>query len=68
MLKEFIGEYNNNNNCRRNSVRDIIEDFAFNITDTIDNELIELQSLVDSGELSNKEISDRISEIRALVY
>lgn len=65
MLKDLIGGYKYG---RCDTVKDMLEDIAYDITNEIDNELIELEGNVKSGLFSNEEIAERISELRKLIY
>lgn len=65
MLKDLISSYKYG---RYDTVKEMLEDVAYDITNEIDNELIELEGGVKSGLFSNEEIAERISELRKMIY
>lgn len=62
-MKEFIKEYNEKKGRGCNDIEKVINDIIEDSLDTIRSALTELSDDVETGEYSNKEISDRITEI-----
>lgn len=63
MLNDVLNSYKFG---RCNTVKELLEEVAIDLTNEIDNELIDLEN--DIATLSNKEISDRIHDLRAKIY
>lgn len=63
-VDEFNQEYNKNYNVNQCRTEWVLSDFINSAFSTIDYELSDLQSDVDSGEYSNQDIYDKIQEIR----
>jgi hypothetical protein len=62
-LKEFIEKYNEKIGRGCNDIEDVINDIVEDSLEAIRSNLRELADDVDTGEYSNKEISDRLTEI-----
>lgn len=53
---------------RCKTAKEVFEDVVDDILNEIDNELIELEEDVHTGEFSNEEIVERIKELRSKIY
>lgn len=62
-MKEFIEKYNGKIGRGCNDIEDVINDIVEDSLEAIRSNLRELADDVDTGEYSNKEISDRLTEI-----
>lgn len=61
MIEDYIKEDGN-------SLNDVLQNKVNEIFDTIDTSLMYLQSDVESGTLSNQDISNKIAEIRSMIF
>ena len=62
-MKDFINEYNEKRGRGANDIESVINDIVEDSLEVIRNNLRELSDDIDTGEYSNKEISDRLAEI-----
>lgn len=62
-MKDFIKEYNEKRVRGANDIESVINDIIEDSLETIRSNLRELADNVDTGEYSNKEISDKLTEI-----
>lgn len=62
-MKDFIKEYNKKRGYGCNDIESVINDIVEDSLEIIRRNLLELENEVDTGEYSNKEISDRLTEI-----
>lgn len=62
-MKAFIEKYNEKIGRGCNDIEDVIRDIVEDSLEAICSNLRELADDVDTGEYSNKEISDRLTEI-----
>lgn len=62
-MKEFIEKYNEKIGRGCNDIENVIRDIVEDSLEAIRSNLRELADDVDTGEYSNKEISDRLTEI-----
>lgn len=62
-MKEFIEKYNEKIGRGCNDIEDVIRDIVEDSLEAIRSNLRELADDVDTGEYSNKEISDKLIEI-----
>lgn len=62
-MKEFIEKYNEKIGRGCNDIEDVIRDIVEDSLEAIRSNLRELDDDVDTGEYSNKEISDKLIEI-----
>lgn len=65
MLDDILKKYKFGK-CK--TAKEVFEDVADDILNEIDNELIELEEDVLTGEFSNEEIVERIKELRVKIY
>lgn len=63
MLKDVLSSYKFG---KCNTVKELFEEVVIDLTNEIDNELIDIENDIES--LSNKEIIDRIRDLRAKIY
>ena len=61
MIEDYIKEDGN-------SLNDVLQNKVNEIFDAIDTSLMYLQSDVESGTLSNQDISNKIAEIRSMIF
>lgn len=66
-MKDFITEYNEKRGRGANAIEDVINDIVEDSLEAIRSNLRELADDVDTGEYSNKEISDRLIEIIEMI-
>ena len=63
-MKDFINEYNEDNYYSVRNIEDVIVDFIQSVFNSIDSDLAQLQTDVNSGSYSIQDIFDKIEEIR----
>lgn len=61
MIEDYIKEDGN-------TLNDVLQDKVNEIFDAIDTSLMYLQSDVESGTLSDQDISNKIAEIRSMIF
>lgn len=66
-INDFNQEYNKNYKTNQKRTEWVLSDFINSAFTAIDNELSELQYDVESGDYSNKDIVDKIQEIRNML-
>lgn len=62
-MKDFIKEYNEKRGRGCNDIENVINDIVEDSLEIIRSDLRELADDVNTGEYSNKEISDKLTEI-----
>ncbi len=62
-MKDFIKEYNEKRGRGCNDIENVINDIIEDSLDAIRSALTELGDNIETGEYSNKEICDRLTEI-----
>lgn len=63
-MKDFIDEYNEDKYYSVRSIEEVISDFIQSVFNSIDSDLAQLQTDVNSGSYSIQDIFDKIEEIR----
>lgn len=66
-MKDFIKEYNEKRGRGANDIESVINDIVEDSLEVIRSNLRELADDVETGEYSNKEILDRLTEIIARI-
>lgn len=63
-IQKIIDDYNKDKFYNEKNLTEIISGYISSVFSAIDDDLAQLQSDVDSGRCSNRDIFDRIQEIR----
>lgn len=63
-IDKFINEYNKDKTFKENRLFEVISDLASRAIQSIEDDLTQLQSDVDSGRYSNQDIFDKIQKIK----
>lgn len=67
-LTRILDTYNSKFNSSANILQKVLEDFAFQICNALDDELIYIEKCARSGEYSDYEIAEKIKKLRENIY